>query len=207
MGNAAGEQATEQRYAHLPAIPPQLLLTAYRNGLFPMAHEDGELYWHDPDPRAVFPLKAIQPDERTARHLRSARLGITFDRAFEQVVRACAEREETWIDERIIRSYHALHALGQGHSLEVWEGEELVGGIYGVAIGGAFFGESMFNRRNNMGKVAFHALVRHLQQRGYVLFDSQYINPFTAQLGAVEIPRRQYREELDHALSLPVTFH
>ncbi|MDQ3101075.1 MAG: leucyl/phenylalanyl-tRNA--protein transferase [Bacteroidota bacterium] len=171
-----------------------------------MAHDDGELYWHDPDPRAIFPLNDLRPDKRTARQLRSDLITVTFDQSFEAVIRACAERKETWIDERIIQSYVGLHELGNAHSVEVWRDRELVGGIYGVSIGGAFFGESMFNRSNNMGRVAFHALAAHLRKRGYVLFDTQYINPFTAQLGAIEISKEQYRRTLAEALLLPVKF-
>jgi leucyl/phenylalanyl-tRNA--protein transferase len=187
-------------------IPPEILVKAYRKGLFPMCHEDGELYWHDPDPRAVFTLDTLEPDRRTARIIRSGRFTITRDKAFAEVIAACAEREDTWIDERIKASYVALHRAGHAHSMEAWQGQELVGGIYGVAVGGAFFGESMFTRASNAGKVAFHALVAHLRERGFVLFDSQYINDFTAQLGAVEHPRERFKQDLKAALRLPVTF-
>jgi leucyl/phenylalanyl-tRNA--protein transferase len=187
-------------------IPPEILVKAYRKGLFPMCHEDGELYWHDPDPRAVFTLDTLEPDRRTARIIRSGRFTITRDKAFAEVIAACAEREDTWIDERIKASYVALHRAGHAHSMEAWQDQELVGGIYGVAVGGAFFGESMFTRASNSGKVAFHALVAHLRERGFVLFDSQYINDFTAQLGAVEHPRERFRQDLKAALRLPVTF-
>ena len=186
--------------------PPEILVKAYRKGLFPMCHEDGELYWHDPDPRAVFTLDTLEPDRRTARIIRSGRFTITRDKAFAEVIAACAEREDTWIDERIKASYVALHRAGHAHSMEAWQGQELVGGIYGVAVGGAFFGESMFTRASNSGKVAFHALVAHLRERGFVLFDSQYINDFTAQLGAVEHPRERFRQDLKAALRLRVTF-
>ncbi len=187
-------------------IPSEILVKAYRKGLFPMCHEDGELYWHDPDPRAVFPLDTLEPDRRTARIIRSGRFTITRDSAFAEVIAACAEREDTWIDERIKASYEALHLAGHAHSVEAWQGQELVGGIYGVAVGGAFFGESMFTRASNAGKVAFHALVAHLRVRGFVLFDSQYINDFTSQLGAVEHPRERFKQDLKAALKLPVTF-
>jgi leucyl/phenylalanyl-tRNA--protein transferase len=187
-------------------IPPEILVKAYRKGLFPMCHEDGALYWHDPDPRAVFPLDTLEPDRRTARIIRSARFTITCDSAFSDVIAACADREDTWIDERIKGSYVALHRAGHAHSMEAWQGQELVGGIYGVALGGAFFGESMFTRASSAGKVAFHALVAHLRVRGFVLFDSQYINDFTAKLGAVEHPRARFKQDLKAALKLPVTF-
>lgn len=171
-----------------------------------MCHDDGELYWHDPDPRAVFPLAQIRPNQRLQRVIRSGRFRITCDTAFAEVIRGCADREETWIDARIIASFQALHKAGHAHSIEVWRGEELVGGIYGLALRGAFFGESMFSRESNAGKVAFYELARHLNERGYVLFDSQYINDFTKQLGAVEIPKRLFRVHLAEAMALDIKF-
>lgn len=171
-----------------------------------MAHDDAGLYWHDPDPRAIFPLNDLQADRKTLQQFRSDQIKITMDQAFERVIAACADREETWIDQRIMRSYIEMHQLGHAHSVEVWREEKLAGGIYGVSIGGAFFGESMFSRSNNMGKVAFHALVKHLRIKGFSLFDTQYINPFTAQLGAIEIRKEQYRRTLAEALLLPVKF-
>lgn len=190
----------------IPLIPVPVLLKAYSSGLFPMAHDDGELYWHDPDPRAIFPLEDLVPDPRTARQLRSPGIKITIDSDFRSVIEACADRSETWIDPRIIGSYVELHRAGHAHSLEVWRNDELVGGIYGVSIGGAFFGESLFNRRNNMGKVAFYALVEHLRSNGFELFDTQYLNPFTEKLGAIEIPRNRYLELLALAIEKHVEF-
>ena len=186
-------------------IPVDVLLAAYRQGIFPMAHDDGELYWHEPDPRAVFDLYNLTPDRTTARILRSQRFAVTIDQAFEVVIRACADREETWIDPRIKASYVQLHTAGHAHSMEAWTGNELAGGIYGVAIGGAFFGESMFGA-NNAGKVAFHSLVDHLRKQGFMLFDTQYINAFTAGLGAKEIARADFLLALQHAIAQPVTF-
>lgn len=171
-----------------------------------MCHDDGELYWHDPDPRAVFELERLQPNARARRAFRQAGFTYTHDRVFDDVVRACADREETWIDERILASFGALHQAGYAHSLEVWADGALVGGIYGVALRGAFFGESLFSRRPHAGKAAFFALASHLQQRGYVLFDTQYINPFTAQLGAVEISRALFQDRLDAALTADVRY-
>jgi leucyl/phenylalanyl-tRNA--protein transferase len=184
----------------VPTIPVEALLYGYRRGRFPMCHEDGDIYWHDPDPRAVFPLAALKPDAVSARQLRSGRYICTLDRAFEQVIRACADRPETWLDERMIRSYIALHKAGHAHSVECWAGDQLVGGIYGVSLGAAFFGESMFGHQNS-GKVAFHSLAGLLQRAGYTLFDTQYINPFTAALGAIEVPRVQFRRSLATALA------
>lgn len=184
----------------LACIPVDELLSAYRNGRFPMCHEDGELYWHDPDPRAIFPLEGLQPNPRTVRAFRQAGFCTTRDEAFEQVIRACADRADTWIDERIIASYIAAHASGHAHSVETWADGELVGGIYGVAMRGAFFGESMFSRRSNAGKAAFFALCDHLRQQGFSLFDTQYINAHTRLLGAVEVPRGRFRALLAEAL-------
>lgn len=182
------------------AIPVAELVLAYSEGRFPMCHDDGELYWHDPDPRAVFSLEGLTANARAQRAFRQAGFTFTRDQAFDRVIRGCADREESWIDERIIASFQALHAAGYAHSVETWEGDDLVGGIYGVALRGAFFGESMFSRRTNAGKAAFFALVRRLQERGFKLFDTQYINAFTAQLGAIEITRALFRDRLDAAL-------
>lgn len=187
-------------------LPVEQLMAAYARGMFPMVHEDGELYWHDPDPRAVFDLTALQPDRKTARMVRSGAYEFALDRDFELVVRACASREETWIDERIIRSYAELHRAGVAHCVSVRSnGDRVVGGIYGVALGGAFFAESMFGT-NNAGKMAFHHMAAHLNANGFLLLDTQYINPFTRQLGAFEIPRARFRELLAQALVADVTF-
>lgn len=184
----------------VPTIPVAVLLEGYARGRFPMCHEDGEIYWHDPDPRAVFPLAELRPDAVTVRQVRSGRYRCSLDRDFEAVIRACADRPETWLDERMIRSYIALHQAGHAHSVECWEDDRLVGGIYGVSLGAAFFGESMFGRRN-AGKVAFHHLAGRLQRSEYQLFDTQYINPFTQGLGAAEVPRAQFRRKLARALN------
>jgi leucyl/phenylalanyl-tRNA--protein transferase len=184
----------------VPTIPVDALVEAYGQGRFPMCHEDGALYWHDPDPRAVFPLETIRPNVRMEHHMRSPRFRITVDKAFGQVIRACADRPDTWLDERLIASYVALHEAGFAHSVEVWERGTLVGGIYGVSLGGAYFAESMFNRVSNAGKIAFHALVQKLREAGYMLLDTQYINDFTASLGAQEVPRAEFLRSLARAL-------
>ncbi len=188
----------------VPVIPAEVLLEQYAHGRFPMCHEDGEIHWHDPDPRAVFPLAELRPDAVSARQVRSGRYHCTLDRAFEDVIRACADRSETWLDERLIRSYIPLHAAGHAHSVECWEGDRLAGGIYGISIGSAFFGESMFGRQN-AGRIAFHHLASRLQWAGYTLFDTQYINPFTASLGALEIPRSEFRRIHARALARSCT--
>lgn len=197
-GAAEGEKAL--------VIPADVLLEAYARGWFPMCQEDGEIHWHDPDPRAVLPLDVVEPNERMRTLLRSGRFTTTVDGSFERVIRGCAARAESWIDERIIRSYVALHEAGHAHSVEAWKDGQLAGGIYGVALGGAFFGESMFSAVSNGGKVAFYTLRAHLKQQGFTLFDSQYINDFTRQLGAVEVPRIQFKRTLDTARVLSVKF-
>lgn len=181
-------------------IPVAELVLAYSEGRFPMCHDDGELYWHDPDPRAVFPLAELRPNARALRAFRKASFTHTRNRAFEAVIRACADREESWIDERIIASFLGLHAAGYAHSVETWQDGSLVGGIYGVSLRAAFFGESMFSHVPNAGKAAFYALVAHLQQEGYVLFDTQYINEHTLSLGAVEVDRNAFLSLLEDAL-------
>jgi leucyl/phenylalanyl-tRNA--protein transferase len=187
-------------------IPVDVLVAAYSNGRFPMCHEDGELYWHDPDPRAVFPLPDIGPNKRMERTIRNGRFRVTMDGAFAAVVQHCAARDETWIDQRIQASYCELHEAGHAHSVEVFHEEQLVGGIYGVALAGAFFGESMFSHMRNAGKVAFYTLLEHLVKKGFRLFDTQYLNTFTAQLGALEIPRNEFRRSLADAMRSPTRF-
>ncbi len=185
-------------------IPVDILLGAYRKGWFPMSHPDGNLYWHDPDPRAIFPLDTLKTDRRSLRMLRSNTYEITVDKAFEQVITACGDRKETWIDERVRDSYVDLHRAGHAHSVEAWRDGALVGGVYGVAIGGAFFAESMFHRMNNAGKVALTYLFERSRELGFTLMDSQYLNDFTESLGAVEVPRTDFRKMLARALDSPV---
>lgn len=186
--------------------PPGELLGAYAQGLFPMAHDDGHMYWHDPDPRAIFPLQDIRPNARLRRFARNEGYHCTVDRCFTAVMEACAERPSTWITPEMIAVYTALHRGGHAHSVETWNGDLLIGGIYGIAIGGAFFGESMFSRAPNASKVAFHFLAAHLREQGFSLFDTQYINDHTRMLGALEIPREHFRVLLADALRRPVSF-
>lgn len=193
-GSAAGELTSE------------LLIAAYGKGIFPMVGASGAIEWHQPDPRAIFELERISaPDRATRRLLEHPDLSITVNLAFEEVMRGCADREETWIDARMIAAYTEIHRQGIAHSLEVRMQRELIGGVYGVALGGAFFGESLFGV-NNSGKVAFHALVQRLLRNGFVLFDTQYMNPFTEQLGAIEIPRSDFSMRLEHALQQQARF-
>lgn len=187
-----------------PQLSPELLLYAYQNGLFPMADpdEDDAIYWYAPDPRGIIPLDAFHVPKTLAKLVRQGRFEVTTNRSFEQVVRACAEREETWISEAIIQTYTDLHHVGFAHSFECWLEGTLVGGLYGVALGGAFFGESMFNHVRDASKVALVHLVNHLNTQGFVLLDTQFITPHLARFGAVEIPKATYEARLMEALAL-----
>lgn len=184
-------------------IDPALLVRAYREGIFPMALDDGEVGWFSPDPRGIIPLDACHVPARLARVARSARFEIRVDTAFEQVMRACAERpgDGTWISEDIVESYLALHRLGLAHAVEAWRAGRLVGGLYGVHLGAAFFGESMFHRETDASKVALVALVDRLQRRGFTLLDTQWVTPHLEQFGAIEISRAAYLRRLGEALT------
>lgn len=189
-------------------LTPDILLDAYRIGFFPMAESrTGPLSWFSPDPRGIIPVRAANIPRSVRKLVRDGRFEVRVDTSFEQVMRACAEREETWISEEIIDVYTALFLAGYGHSVEAWEGEELVGGLYGVAIGGAFFGESMFSRVSGTSKVALATLMMRLESAGFSLLDSQYITPHLAHFGAIEVPRAEYLALLENALELDVSFH
>ncbi len=189
-------------------LRPERLLEAYRRGIFPFFDEHSPILWWSPDPRAVFQMDGLRVSRRLARTVRSGRFELTRDRDFEGVIRGCARGpgEGVWITADMIAAYTELHRLGHAHSVEVWHDGELAGGVYGVAAGGLFAGESMFTRVTDASKVALVHLSGHLRRRGYVLFDVQYLNPHTESLGAVEIPRREYLARLRAALRLPVTF-
>ncbi|MFN3875310.1 MAG: leucyl/phenylalanyl-tRNA--protein transferase [Flavobacteriales bacterium] len=191
-------------FAPAPELSADLLLAAYSKGIFPMVGEGGAIEWHRPDPRAIFDLDRIPGPDRPTRRLLE-RATVMMDTAFAEVMRRCADRAETWIDARMIAAYTQLHRQGHAHSVEVWLNEELVGGVYGVALGAAFFGESLFGT-NNSGKAAFHALVAHLRAGGFMLFDTQYINPFTQRLGAEEVPAADFGRRLRRALSRRARF-
>ena len=189
-------------------IEPALLVHAYRQGIFPMALEDNEIGWFSPDPRGVLPLERVHTPARLARVIRSGRFEVAIDRDFEGVMRACAaDREDgTWISEEIIESYVALHRLGMAHSVETWRAGKLAGGLYGVHLGGAFFGESMFHHETDASKVALMALVTRMRDRGLSLLDIQWITPHLAQFGAVEISREDYLMRLNRVIDLPRVF-
>lgn len=191
-------------------LPPALLVRAYRDGLFPMALEDGRIGWFSPDPRGILPLDTFHVPSRLARVVRSRRFEIRFDTAFGDVMRACADRRDdddgTWISAEILASYEALHRAGLAHSVEAWRGGQLAGGLYGVHIGAAFFGESMFHRETDASKVALVALVERLIAGGFTLLDTQWVTPHLQQFGAVEIPRADYLRRLALALRRNATF-
>lgn len=216
-----GEAEKNQREAEAQGEPdpqrptPEMLLWAYCRGIFPMADPiTGEMGWYDPDPRGIIPLDAFHAPKTLARAVRKGCFEIRCDTAFEDVMRACAEprREDElpWIDERLIRAYAGLQEMGHAHSVEAWREGDLVGGLYGVHIGGAFFGESMFfhPRRGgaNASKVCLVHLVRHMIQRGCTLLDTQFNNDHLAQFGCIEIPRREYLRRLGEAIRRPVTW-
>ena len=173
-----------------------------------MALEDGSIGWFSPDPRGVIPLDGFHVPSRLARLLRQQRFEITIDSAFEEVMRACADdRDEgTWISGEIVECYTTLHRLGLAHSVEVRRESGLVGGLYGVHLGGAFFGESMFHRETDASKVALAALVERLQRRSFGLLDVQWLTPHLARFGAIEIPRAAYLAQLQRALKKDCRF-
>lgn len=190
-------------------ITPELLLRAYAMGVFPMAQtrDDPEIHWIDPRRRGVIELERFHVSRSLARTIRQGRFTVTTDRDFAGVVAGCAERDETWINAEIFQLYSALHAMGHAHSLEVWDGPDLVGGVYGVTLGGAFFGESMFSRVTDASKLALAFLVHRLRVGGFTLFDTQFLTPHLASLGAVEIPRAAYHQRLEQALTIAARFN
>jgi leucyl/phenylalanyl-tRNA--protein transferase len=190
-------------------ISPDLLLRAYASGWFPMAEDrasDAEIEWFSPDPRGILPLDGFRIPARLARTMRSGRFRVTVDTAFERVIRACAERDETWINGAIFDSYLELARLGFAHSVEAWLGDELAGGLYGVSLRGAFFGESMFHTVTDASKVALVTLVERLRANGFVLLDVQWVTPHLAQFGAVAISRRRYLRLLGKSLAVDCRF-
>jgi leucyl/phenylalanyl-tRNA--protein transferase len=187
-------------------LDPEMLLRAYSLGVFPMAdHRDADdVFWVEPRQRGVLPLDGFHLPRSLAKVLRAERFGITADRAFDRVMAACAEaradRPETWINPTIITAYQALFARGNAHSIECWDGTELAGGLYGVKLGAAFFGESMFTRVTDASKCALAALVARLRVGGFRLLDTQFLTDHLARFGAVEVPRARYKGLLAAAL-------
>ncbi len=169
-------------------------------------HRTGRIEWFSPDPRAIIPLDGLRVSRSLRRTLKRNLFTIRINSAFERVMRACADRAETWISEEIISAYTALHERGFAHSVETWHGAQLVGGLYGVAIGGAFFGESMFSRMADASKVALVHLVERLRQRGFLLLDTQYITEHLRRLGAIEVSRSRYLRLLSKAIAVNTSF-
>ncbi|MDP2208609.1 MAG: leucyl/phenylalanyl-tRNA--protein transferase [Bacteroidota bacterium] len=189
-------------------IPSELLLTAYSAGYFPMADSrDGEIHWYSPDPRAIIPLDAFKISRSLMQTIKKNIFEIRIDHSFEDVIRNCAKRDETWISDEIVQSYIELYRLGYAHSIESWHNKKLVGGLYGIALGGAFFGESMFSLMKDASKVALVALVEILKERGFKLLDTQYTTPHLKNFGVVEISRDEYLQKyLKTAIAIKRSF-
>ena len=194
-------------------LTPEILLKTYAAGIFPMAEsaEDPTLFWVEPETRGILPLEKFRVSRGLQRKLRRGSFEVRCDTAFEEVVRACAaktsERPTTWINEEIIRLYLGLHAMGHAHSVECWEGGELAGGLYGVCIGGAFFGESMFSRTSDASKIALAHLVARLRRGGYRLLDTQFVTSHLEQFGVTEVGRGEYQAILSSALAADASFY
>jgi leucyl/phenylalanyl-tRNA---protein transferase len=192
-------------------LTAQMLLNAYAQGYFPMADpDDGNIYWYDPDPRTILPLESFHIPRRLERTVKQNKFEIRVDTAFQRVMELCAEprknQPRTWLNEELIELYTTLHRHGFSHSVETWLNDELVGGVYGVSVGGLFAGESMFSRARDASKVALVALVDVLKRNGYVLFDVQFTNDHLKQFGVVEIPRAHYKIRLEEALERQCPF-
>ncbi len=193
-------------------ITPEMLLQAYAIGVFPMAEsqDNPELYWFDPDPRTIIPLDNFHISRRLERTLRQKKFHVTFDTAFTEVMKKCAEpapdREETWINDDILKLYSQLHHYGYAHSVETWQNGKLVGGVYGVSLGALFAGESMFSRVTDASKVALASLLKHLHAKDFKLFDVQYTTSHLKSFGATEISRDEYKHRLSQAIELERNF-
>lgn len=190
-------------------LTPELLIRAYASGVFPMAEarDDDQVFWVDPDQRGILPLDNFHISRSLRKAILRGDYEIRTNTAFAEVVEACADRPETWINATIFAAYQELHRLGLAHVLEVWDGDRLIGGTYGVSLGGAFFGESMFSRRRDASKIALAYLVDRLRQAGYRLLDTQFLTDHLASLGGVEIPRDDYHQKLAQALEVVADFN
>ncbi|HZP82762.1 MAG TPA: leucyl/phenylalanyl-tRNA--protein transferase [Chthonomonadaceae bacterium] len=189
-------------------LTPECVELAYRHGIFPMYDDrSGRVLWFQPDPRTILPLDTFHISRSLAKTIRRGMFEVRINTDFEGVMRGCADREEgTWISEEFLQVYGALHRAGKAHSVETWRHGRLVGGTYGLALGGAFMAESMFHYETDASKVALAALVARLRERGFTLLDVQYLTPHLARFGAVEIPHHAYYRRLQRALSLPCRF-
>ena len=187
-------------------LTPEILERAYRRGIFPMPGLFGSIDWYQPDPRGVLPLDAFHASRSLQRTLKKSEFTVSYDRDFTGVMRGCAERKPTWINETFIENYTALHKMGKAHSVEVWKDGQLAGGTYGVHLGGAFFAESKFHRVTDASKVALAKLVERLKERGFALLEVQYLTTHLAQFGVTAIPHDEYLRRLAAALALNCTF-
>src|SRR6056297_2428697 len=185
-----------------PGLTPEIVLRAFATGIFPMAEsrDDPDLFWVDPRQRGILPIDGFHVSRSLARRIRRDDYQVTLNTDFDAVVACCADRPETWINDALLGIYSQLHELGHAHSLEIRQQGELTGGVYGISLGGAFFGESMFSRRTDASKLALAHLVDHLRRCSFVLFDTQFITPHLASLGAIEVDRADYRGRLAQAL-------
>lgn len=197
------------RQSRIPLeFTPEGVELAYRNAIFPMAMEDpGEIGWFRPDPRAIIPLNGFHMSRSLAKSIRKEVFDVRVNTDFQAVMRGCAERPEgTWISDEFMRLYGVLHRQGKAHCVEAWRDGRLVGGTYGLALGGAFMAESMFHYETDASKIALWGLVERLKNRGFALLDVQYVTPHLVTLGAVEIPGDIYYEALQYALTMPCRF-
>lgn len=185
-------------------IDPELLLQGYANGIFPMAEsrDTQELFWVDPSRRGIIPLDGFHTSRSLVRRIRRGGYDVSLNRDFSAVLDHCADRSETWISNAIRALYLSLYEKGHAHSLEIWQDGALTGGVYGVTLGAAFFGESMFSKRTDASKLALAHMIDHLKRCGYVLFDTQFLTPHLESLGAIEISRARYHELLEAALKI-----
>ena len=190
----------------MPQIEPLDLLNAYCEGVFPMGDEDGSISWFRPKMRGILPIADFHLPARFARYFKNHPFEVRWNTAFGDVVRGCADRPSTWINETILDTYEELHRIGHAHSAEVWRNGRLVGGVYGVSIGAAFFGESMFSRETQASKVALTSLQHRLHERGFILHDTQWTTPHLAMFGGHEIPSAQYLKLLHRAIQMPASF-
>ena len=188
-------------------LTPEMVLHGYRLGVFPMADADGVIYWYSPDPRCIFEYDHFRVPHSLRSIIRQRKFELRVNTAFDRVIRACADRPEgSWISREVIAVYCELHRRGHAHSVESWHEGELAGGLYGVTLGGVFFGESMFYQVADASKVALVALIERLKDRGFSLIDTQWSTPHLERFGAVEIARDEYLERLERALPLPCRF-
>lgn len=206
MARSPGDEKPKRSPLHGEQLDPQLLIWAYRNGIFPMADEQSRIQWYSPDPRAIIDLNKFRPPRSIRSLIKKRKFAVSVNRAFDHVIGKCATRDPTWISDQIIQAYQQLHQLGYAHSVECWLGTELVGGLYGVAIGGAFFGESMFHSYTDASKVALAALICRMKQRHMVLLDVQYLTEHLWRFMAHHVSRARYIELLNDALSVDCQF-